>query len=108
MWGALTPGEIRGTAAELLDDERLSKDFSQLIDLRELTSVAAIGAQDIRAIAASALDVSSRRAFVAPDSATFGLARMFAAIRNSRESTEQVGVFRTMTEAERWLGLTTV
>jgi hypothetical protein len=105
LWGALTPGDIHTAAEELRGDARVGQDFSELIDLRELTSVKAIGSEDVRALATAALDPSSKRAFVTDDSATFGLARMFATLRTLKDSREQVGVFRTIEEAQDWLGL---
>jgi hypothetical protein len=47
-------------------------------------------------------------AIVTTDDLTFGMARMFAALRNMKDTTEQIGVFRTMREAEDWLGFTAV
>jgi len=105
MWGAVTSGDIKTASAALAAEDRLSPEFAELIDLRELTSVDAISSQDIRAIAAARLTPCSRRAFVAPDPATFGLVRMFAALRDLREGGEQIGVFRTIGEAGEWLGL---
>ena len=105
VWGALTPGELQEMVDELNGDPRISAEVAKLIDLRELTSVAAISSLDVRAIAAAALSPASRRALVTADSAAFGLARMFAAFRTLRQPHEQVGVFRTLKEAEEWLGL---
>jgi hypothetical protein len=107
MWGDVKPDEVRTLVAQLAADQAIAG-FAQLADLRDLTSVAAIGAGDIRAVAAGVLAASPRRAIVAPDTATFGMARMFAALRNMKDTTEQIGVFRTMREAEDWLGFTAV
>ena len=105
IWGALTPGEMHDIVTEVRTDPRTTAELRHLVDLRQLTSVSAIAAKDVRAVAADALAPSPQRAIVAPDSATFGLARMFAAIRNLKESQELIGVFRSMKEAEDWLGL---
>lgn len=104
MWGAVTPDEVRGVVAEVNAQTRERPGLSQLADLRGLTSIAAIRAGDVRAIAAGMLTASPRRAIVTADAATFGLARMFAAVRNLKDPEEQIGVFRTMAEAEQWLG----
>jgi len=106
MSGALTPEDIRTAITALTADPRLSPEFAEIVDLRELTSVDAISSQDVRAIAGARLEYSSRRAFVAPDPATFGLVRMFAALRDLKDAGERIGVFRTIREAEEWLGLT--
>ena len=105
--GDVTLAEVRGIVADLLGRVEVSG-FRQLVDLRELNSATAISAADIRAIAAGAMSASPMRAVVASDSATFGLARMFAALRNLKDSGDQIGVFRTMREAEDWLGLSAV
>ena len=104
MWGEVTPQEIRALVSELAGNHEV-QGFRQLADLRELKSVTSISASDIRAVAAGAMSESPQRAIVAPDSATFGLARMFAALRNLKDSHDQIGVFRTMREAQEWLGL---
>ena len=106
VWGVLTPGEMQTMVDELAADPGISGEVAKLIDLRKLTSVAAISSKDVRAIASAALSPASRRALVTADPAAFGLARMFAAFRTLRDSREQVGVFRTLKEAEEWLGLT--
>jgi hypothetical protein len=105
MWGELTRAEIMATGAELSNDPLLRPEFSELIDLRGVTSAIAISAEDVRAIASAALSPVARRAFAASDLAMFGLARMFATLRDLTETREQVGVFRTLEEAEAWLGL---
>lgn len=105
LWGAMTPGEMRTMVIEVREHPQLTPEFVQLVDLRELTSVEAIDGSDIRAVAASALAPSPRRAIVATDPAAFGLARMFATFRNLKDADDQIGVFRTMREAEDWLGL---
>lgn len=108
MWGEIAGEELRVAAGQIRGDARVQAGFVELIDARDVTSVTAIQAKDIRELAASVLDPSSRRAFVAPDSAAFGLARMFAALRKIKDAQEDIGVFRTMPEAEAWLGLAAV
>ena len=105
MWGVLTPGEIRDTVQEALADPLLANSPLSLVDLRKVTSVSALGVEDIRSVAAGRLPESSRLALVASDSVVFGLARMFTALRNIKESQAEIGVFRTLKEAEDWLGL---
>jgi hypothetical protein len=46
----------------------------------------------------------SRRAFVAPEDEEFGMARMFAALRELRGETE-IGVFRNLEEAMDWVSV---
>ena len=49
------------------------------------------------------IDVGTKTAFVATRDAFFGLSRMYQAHRD--ESTGEFSVFRTLSEAEQWLGL---
>jgi hypothetical protein len=102
MWGPLTRAAIMTVVQELIEHPSISADFSQVIDLTEASSTA-ITADDLRKIAASNLDHVARRAFVTPDSSTYGLARMFEALRNARRAPEQIAVFRTLQHAEAWL-----
>jgi len=108
MWGPLTAGEIRTAVAEIVEGVPQSEGYLELIDLRGLTSVDGIASPDVRAIASSPLDAASKRAFVVPDPTAFGLARMFATFRSLRQTGDEVGVFRTIEDAENWLGLSPV
>jgi hypothetical protein len=103
MWGDLTRDEVLSLTAQISADPRLGPAFSELVDLRDVTSSAAITADDLRALASSPLDPVARRAVVAPDTSTSGLARMFQAHRAITRAHEQIAVFRTLEEAEAWL-----
>jgi hypothetical protein len=105
MWGMLSRAEILTAVSEVAADPGLAPGFSEIVDLSAAPSVEAISAEDIKALAMGVVDGISRRAFVAPDLATFGLARMFGAMRESTDTAERVAVFRTIEEAESWLGL---
>jgi hypothetical protein len=102
MRGTLTRAEILRLVQELIEDPRVSPGISQLIDLTEASS-AAIAADDVRHIASANLDPVSRRAFVTPDTLTFGLARMFESLREIKHAPEQIAVFTALQEAEAWL-----
>jgi hypothetical protein len=102
MWGTLTKAEILGVVQQLIEDPQVWPGISQLIDLREASSTA-ITADDVRQIASVSLDPVSRRAFVTPDTLTFGLARMFESLREIKHAPEQIAVFTTLQEAEAWL-----
>ena len=105
MSGVLTRDEMFACTATLRDDSRLTSDFSELVDLRELTSVEAVRLEDVRTMASGSLSPAARRAIVAPDNAAFGLSRMFESLRGVKGASDETGVFRTMREAEVWLGL---
>ncbi len=106
MWANLTRTEILAVAARISADPLLGKGFSELIDLREVTSSADISPDDVRALASVSLDPVARRAFLVSENSTFGLARMFEAYRGLEQAKEDVGVFRTIESAEAWLAET--
>jgi hypothetical protein len=103
MSDALTRDELFATVAELRSDADIASDFSTLIDLSDVTSVDAITGEVVRSLAAAPSKTVARCAFVAPSPAVFGLARMFASYREARGSSERVGVFRAVGDAEQWL-----
>ena len=102
-WGALTDAESTDLYRKLQADPAFDASFCQLCDLRELTEIEAT-APSLRALARiKVFDPSAKRAFVAPDDLHFGLARMLQVFAEQEGS--EVGVFRTMREAEEWLGI---
>jgi hypothetical protein len=105
MWGVVTRSEIMTVRYAVANDPLFKTALSQLIDVQE-ASTSAITTQDVQALAFSNVDPVARRAFVARNPDAFGLARMFHALHSLKHSHEQVNVFRTMAEAEAWLGLT--
>ena len=88
---------------QLARDPRITADFSELIDLRSVTSIEEITASDIRTLAVSEIEPVQRRAFVTMDPATYGLARMFQSYRLIRRAREENHVFDKIEEAEAWL-----
>jgi hypothetical protein len=105
MSGALTREEMFACTASLRNDPRVTSEFSELVDLRALTSVEAVRVEDVRTLASGPLSSATRRAIVAPDNAAFGLSRMFESLRGLKGAPDHTVVFRTMGEAEVWLGL---
>jgi len=85
--------------------------YDELVDMTPAAHIAAeesTRARDLASLAASAdqPDVTTRFAIVAPTDLAFGLGRMYQSYReNERRTTKQVGVFRTMEEACRFLGV---
>lgn len=103
--GEFTRDDLVALSRDLTHDPRVSVEFAQLIDLSAVATAPDVPTQDIRRRATAALTPVSRRAFVAPQPAVFGTCRMFASFRQMADHAEPVGVFRTMPEAEAWLGL---
>jgi anti-sigma factor RsiW len=103
--GEFTRDDLVALSRDLARDPRVSVEFAQLVDLSAVTTAPDVPTQSIRQQAVTARTRVSRRAFVAPQPAIFGTCRMFASFRQMADHAEPVGVFRTMPEAEAWLGL---
>ena len=109
-YGTLTDDEVFGYQRELGSLEE-AIGYDELVDMTHVThialpSTARVG--DLAAVAAGmdAVRRSSKFAIVAPDDLAFGLGRMFQTRRElERDSTTEVGVFRTMEEALAFLGI---
>jgi hypothetical protein len=104
-WGAVTHADITETRLKFTHDPAFSRDFCQLYDLREVTDVDTAPGEirDLASYAPFSRDV--RRAIVAPQDAVYGAARMFALRREAGGGQEQIRIFRSLTEANAWLGL---
>ncbi len=105
VFGVLTPASVQAAEAEFRADARIKSTFAALFDLTDVTSVDAIGSADVRSLATAPVMVFARRAFVAPSPAAFGLCRMFATLRELKDQSEPIGVFRTLADAAQWLNL---
>lgn len=103
--GTFTREEATAITKDLAKDVRVATDFGELIDLSAVTSIESVGSHHIRQRAGTQLLPVSRRAFVAPQPSIYGLCRMFATFRGMADGAEPVAVFRTMDEAEEWLGV---
>lgn len=102
-WGVLTDEESRQHYLTLKDDPAFRSDFRQLCDLRGVTSLEA-SSETLRALARESIFApGTRRAFVAEEDEHFGLARMLQVFCDIEGS--EVGVFRSLQDAEAWLGL---
>jgi hypothetical protein len=105
MGGAVTREEIAASRAAVAGDPLFKPGFSELVDLRDLTSSDALTIADLQQLASSAIDPVKRRAFVVHDPATYGLIRIYDGMRSLMPQHEQVRLFKNMTDAEAWLGL---
>src|SRR6266702_1954488 len=102
-WGLITFDEGMATRLKFLNDPNFSPDFCQIYDAREVTRIALTASQDGELARASMFSARSRRAFVAPRSDTYGLARMYQTYRQINAGEEQIRIFRSMDAAEAWL-----
>ena len=101
--GVATDGDLLAHQYQLSHDPDFQPYFRQLLDAREITSLN-VTPEGIRAlIAGNPWGNGARRALVAADETTFGMARMFELSRPNPQ--DEFRVFRTMDEARAWLGL---
>jgi hypothetical protein len=100
--GLVTAEDFLEQGKRLAEDPRFDPSFDQILDLRnasqvELPTPALKGMASLRLFGPGA-----RRAMVASRDLTFGLARMYEALR--ADAPESIKTFRTMEDALRWLG----
>jgi hypothetical protein len=104
--GDVTDAELFNHQSQLARDPLFHRDFSQLADFLGVTSSTGVTAKGIMRLAQEHLyGPSSRRAFVASDPASFGLARMFETYRDISQGEEQIRVFKNLKDARLWLGI---
>jgi hypothetical protein len=102
-WGELSDADLRGLYDRIAEDPAFDPTFRQLCDLRNVTRITA-SVETLRYLAQSRIfHPGVRRAFVVGREVDFGLARLFQAY--SETEGQVVEVFRSMSEAEVWLGL---
>jgi hypothetical protein len=106
-WGVLTHEEITALRLRYTGDPEFQPDFSQLFDLREVTTVSAT-LDELQEVAGfSVFSPGVRRAFVATNPVPYAFSRMYEAYREFNGGQEQIEVFRSIEEAEKWLGIRT-
>lgn len=86
--------------------------YNELLDMRAVEGIDMPSVDNMRALAqlSASMDIpatSSKFAIVATSDEAFGLSRMYETYRHLEgKSTKQVAVFRTLTEAYAYLGVT--
>jgi hypothetical protein len=101
--GELTDEDLRGLYDRIRADPAFDPSFQQLCDLRPVTRITT-SVETLRFLAQSRLFLPGvKRAFVVGREVDFGLARLFQAYSEVEGGT--VEVFRNMSDAESWLGL---
>ena len=101
-WGDLTDDDVRRLYAKLMADPKFHPTFRQLTDLRETTDLSITPRFVVSLAQERYFAPGAKRAYVAEADFQYGSAKMFAAL--AEMSGQRVSVFRTMEEAERWLG----
>jgi len=106
MSGATSAEEILAYEQRLFADPAYRPEYDTLTDMRERTTIpSAADLQEIVNRKAARMEtlIGTHRAIVASRDAPFGMMRMFEAMTGGDQSPFRV--FRTMEEAQNWLGL---
>jgi len=107
-WDRLTFAQSRSYQDQLLNDPDFDPEFNQLVDLSALTGLG-MSTEETKLLARrSGFAPMSRRAFVAPDPAVFGMSRLFEAYNEMSEARSQIHVFSDLPSALKWLGVETL
>ncbi|HET9886711.1 MAG TPA: hypothetical protein VFR10_04300 [bacterium] len=108
--GVLTDADVFGYQQGVWHRDDVAG-YDELVDMTRVTQIALPSIDRVQDLARLSVRMDdkysrSRFAIVAPTDIAFGLGRMFQSLRElDRESTKQVGVFRTMQEALNFLQL---
>ena len=102
--GELSLQDINGLREDTRDDPQFDPAYDQLIDGRNITSLQAVGSEQVKALATNRAGVhedGARRVFVVNTDLGFGFARMFQLLSNTETD---IHVCRSYEEAIDWLG----
>ena len=103
LWDHVTETEAWGSAAALMNDPSFDPTFSQLADMREVKKVD-VSTNTVRELATLHIfGPKSRRALVVASDLQAGIGNMTTSFAEGGD--QQVAVFRSLAEAERWLGI---
>ena len=103
--GVVSPDDILAFYCEISRQEHFHESCRQLADFHGVESPEWTAADMKRVLEDDPFGPGARRAFVGPQDLVFALARMFSAYAATSGRGGEVGVFRTLREAEDWLGL---
>jgi hypothetical protein len=95
--------EIQRCQDQTRSDPDFKSEFDQVVDLRSVTSFNMTGEQARMLARRKIFARASRRAFVAPSPAAFGMARMWEAYSELSDNPSQIRVFSDLTSALKWL-----
>jgi hypothetical protein len=102
-WGAITDDDVREHARVLRADPLFDPTYRQLVDMTGITKDLVDTNTKQESSHGQLFAPGVRRAWVASADYTFGMARMYSVTAERLGQT--IGVFRTRSEAEKWLGL---
>jgi hypothetical protein len=109
-YGVLTDEDVFNFQHTVWSDPAVAG-YNELADMTHVSKIALPSIHRVRDLAIKAVEMdrsgeTSRFAIVAPEDLGFGLGRMFQAYRElEKGSRKEVGVFRTLDEAFKWLDI---
>jgi len=109
FFGAVTDKDLRDQAAAVASDRRVRYGVRELVDLSGIDEIDGSPSTFEDVIHSDRVHAGKlegmRTAIVAPTDVLYGLSRMYKALAELMESPATVMTFRTVQEAEDWLGL---
>jgi hypothetical protein len=103
LWDVVTELDAWSSAASLMDDPSFDPTFVQLSDMRAVTKIE-VSPGTIRDLAVMRIfDATARRALVVGSDLQTGVGRMTTSY--AERGDQQIALFTSLTEAERWLGV---
>jgi hypothetical protein len=103
LWDVVTEVDAWSSAASLMDDPAFDPTFMQLSDMREVTKIE-VSPTTIRDLAVMRIfDPEARRALVVASDLQTGVGRMTTSY--AERGDQQIALFTTVADAERWLGI---
>jgi hypothetical protein len=102
-WGAVTDEDVREHHKALCADPLFDPTYRQLVDMTGITEDRVHLTTKQQESQNQVFAPGVRRAWVASQDYTFGMARMYAVAAESKG--QNIGVFRARSDAEEWLDL---
>jgi hypothetical protein len=101
----VTWSEIKARQDQTKIDPTFNPEFNQIVDLRAVTRFD-MTSDHARVLARRMIfSFTSKRAFVAPSPASFGMGRMWEIFTELSDNPSQIRVFYDLSSAVKWLGL---
>jgi hypothetical protein len=101
----VTFAEMKAHQDQLIADPDFDPTFNQLLDATAVTALD-LSRDEVKSLATRRIFAAeSRRAFLAPNPAIFGIGRMWTAYYELATGHENVTMFYNLAEALKWLGL---
>jgi hypothetical protein len=103
LWDIVTESDAWGSTAALMNDPCFDPTFAQLADMRAVKNVD-VSTNTVRELAVMNIFApQARRALVVASDLQYGMGQMTMSFAEA--GNQQIAVFRSVAEAERWLGM---